>query len=353
MAIFSDTDINRAMKNGEINIDPLIKGVGPSSVDFHVKQLYKLKKDLVFEPWMLDEDMDVFLEKRCEKVPLKNNGSEDFWWINNGESYLATTIENVKMDENIMLDVDTRSSWARMGVRVQHVDDRLDVRRYEKFEGSIGLSIICHDKPVKLRPKDRICQGIFHDGMEFLTNKEILKALGDGKIKFYQTKEWYGEEVTLPKYEIDNHSLVLSLDPVIRKFIGSEIDPKKDLKGLYEKIDISNGYRIGFNNFFLGSSAETVYIGPEFVGMLREIYQSPYNVRTHSNAGYIDPGFEGTITLEQFIPGIDNKDTIYPYMKMGELEIHPLKTECTKPYKSKYSGQRGATVSKASEDYKH
>ena len=40
-------------------------------------------------------------------------------------------------------------------------------------------------------------------------------------------------------------------------------------------------------------------------------------------------------------------------MKNGEIKIHPLKTECTKPYKSKYSGQRGATVSKASEDYKH
>lgn len=67
------------------------------------------------------------------------------------------------------------------------------------------------------------------------------------------------------------------------------------------------------------------------------------------NAGWVDPGFEGTITLELY-----NANRLPLKLKTGrricQLVLAELSTPCLAPYRGKYQGQRGTTGSRAFKD---
>jgi Homing endonuclease/dUTPase len=70
----------------------------------------------------------------------------------------------------------------------------------------------------------------------------------------------------------------------------------------------------------------------------------------HSTAGFIDPGWDGHVTLE--LSNVANLPiTIYPGMKIGQLSFVQLSEPAERPYGSegigsKYQGQRGPTPSR-------
>jgi deoxycytidine triphosphate deaminase len=70
----------------------------------------------------------------------------------------------------------------------------------------------------------------------------------------------------------------------------------------------------------------------------------------HSTAGFIDPGWDGHVTLE--LSNVANLPiTIYPGMKIGQLSFVQMSEAAEKPYGSgglgsKYQGQRGPTPSR-------
>jgi deoxycytidine triphosphate deaminase len=70
----------------------------------------------------------------------------------------------------------------------------------------------------------------------------------------------------------------------------------------------------------------------------------------HSTAGFIDPGWDGHVTLE--LSNVANLPiTIYPRMKIGQLSFVQLTEPAERPYGSagigsKYQGQRGPTPSR-------
>ncbi len=63
------------------------------------------------------------------------------------------------------------------------------------------------------------------------------------------------------------------------------------------------------------------------------------------NAGWVDPGFKGQITLELF-----NANSVPIELVKGrricQLVFCKMDQKASKPYRGKYQGQRGATVSK-------
>jgi dCTP deaminase len=75
----------------------------------------------------------------------------------------------------------------------------------------------------------------------------------------------------------------------------------------------------------------------------------------HSTAGYVDPGWDGYLTLE--LSNVANLPiTIYPGMKIGQISFFRLTTAAEVPYgskqtRSKYQGQRGPTASKFFEEF--
>ena len=70
----------------------------------------------------------------------------------------------------------------------------------------------------------------------------------------------------------------------------------------------------------------------------------------HSTAGFIDPGWDGHVTLE--LSNVANLPvTIYPEMKIGQISFVQLTEPAETPYGSgeigsKYQGQRGPTPSR-------
>jgi dCTP deaminase len=69
------------------------------------------------------------------------------------------------------------------------------------------------------------------------------------------------------------------------------------------------------------------------------------------NAGWVDAGFEGQLTLELYNA---NKYPIrlYPKMRICQLVFAKLDKEPLKPYRGKYQGQKGVVASKIYLDYR-
>jgi len=68
------------------------------------------------------------------------------------------------------------------------------------------------------------------------------------------------------------------------------------------------------------------------------------------NAGWVDPGFEGEITLELFNAS-PRSILIYPGDRMCQIELARTDQIPADPYDGKYQGQTGATISEFHKDF--
>ncbi|MFB6292492.1 MAG: dCTP deaminase [Candidatus Nanohaloarchaea archaeon] len=106
--------------------------------------------------------------------------------------------------------------------------------------------------------------------------------------------------------------------------------------------------------FILGSTLETINVPDDHVARVEG--RSSYGrlgIIVHATAGYIDPGFEGDITLE--IQNLGNAPVkLYPEDRVCQVVFETMTREAETPYgdktDSKYMGQTGATGSKLNEE---
>ena len=106
--------------------------------------------------------------------------------------------------------------------------------------------------------------------------------------------------------------------------------------------------------FVLGSTLERVAIPDDLVARLEgKSSLGRLGLLIHSTAGYVDPGWDGYLTLE--LSNVANLPiTIYPGMKIGQISFFRLTTAAETPYGSagnKYQGQRGPTASRIHEEF--
>jgi dCTP deaminase len=108
--------------------------------------------------------------------------------------------------------------------------------------------------------------------------------------------------------------------------------------------------------FVLGSTLELFTLPDDLAGRLEgKSSLGRLGLLTHSTAGFIDPGFNGHITLE--LSNVANLPiTLWPGMKIGQLCILRLTSPAEHPYGSsrvgsKYQGQRGPTPSRSYENF--
>lgn len=111
-----------------------------------------------------------------------------------------------------------------------------------------------------------------------------------------------------------------------------------------------NGVVIHPGEFVLGSSLETIKVPNEMVARIEG--RSSYGrlgIVVHATAGYIDPGFEGQITLE--MQNLGNAPVkVYPEDRICQVVFEVMTSEADVPYgekmDAKYMGQKGATISR-------
>ena len=138
------------------------------------------------------------------------------------------------------------------------------------------------------------------------------------------------------------------------------LDVKDDLTDLTELIEIpddgSEPFMLHPGEFVLGSTLERVGVADDLVARIDgKSSLGRLGLLIHSTAGFIDPGFDGHVTLE--LANVASLPiTLYAGMKIGQVSFMHMTTAADAPYGkgakgSKYQGQRGPTPSRYFENF--
>jgi len=154
-------------------------------------------------------------------------------------------------------------------------------------------------------------------------------------------------------------SVDLHVDSQFRVFANSRypyIDVKEEMPDLTELVEVKpdEPFILHPGEFVLGSTLERVGIPNDLVARLEgKSSLGRLGLLIHSTAGYVDPGWDGYLTLE--LSNVANLPiTLYPGMKIGQISFFMLTTEAEVPYGAagnKYQGQRGPTPSRFFKDF--
>ena len=136
------------------------------------------------------------------------------------------------------------------------------------------------------------------------------------------------------------------------------IDPAQDQSDLTRLIEVEpdEPFVLHPGEFVLGSTYEEVKL-PEDIAARLEGKSSlgRLGLLTHSTAGFIDPGFQGHVTLE-----LSNMATLpitlWPGSKIGQLCFFKMTSAAEFPYgtgpnQNRYLGQRGPTASRSFQNF--
>ncbi len=185
-----------------------------------------------------------------------------------------------------------------------------------------------------------------------LSDRSIRQALAQGRITVEPL------ELAL----LQPSSLDIRVDRCFRVFAGHRypfIDPREPQPELTTEIIAEGGqpFILHPGEFVLGSTLEWVRLAADIVARLEgKSGLGRLGLLIHSTAGFVDPGFEGHLTLE--LSNVARLPiAIYPGMAIGQLSFYELSTSAEFPYgsekvHSKYQGQRGPTPSRLHEDFR-
>lgn len=156
---------------------------------------------------------------------------------------------------------------------------------------------------------------------------------------------------------IQPSSMDVRLDRFFRLFDNHKypfIDPREQQDDLtrFIEVDQNEAFILHPGEFVLGSTFEFVSLGNDIAARLEgKSSLGRLGLLTHSTAGFVDPGFQGHVTLE-----LSNTATLpiklWPGMKIGQLCFFQLSSASENPYGSaqygsRYQGQRGPTASRS------
>jgi dCTP deaminase len=179
-----------------------------------------------------------------------------------------------------------------------------------------------------------------------LSDRTIRRQLSEGRIEV----EPYDEDLLQPS------SLDVRVDRFFRVFRNSRypfIDVKEEMEDLTELVEIGEAepFILHPGEFVLGSTLERIKLPDDLVARLEgKSSLGRLGLLIHSTAGFIDPGWDGHVTLE--LSNVANLPiTIYYAMKIGQLSFVQLTEPAETPYGadglgSKYQGQAGPTPSR-------
>lgn len=186
-----------------------------------------------------------------------------------------------------------------------------------------------------------------------LSDKDIKAALADGTISVAPIED--------PELQIQPASIDLRLGNDFRVFKHTQrgfIDPlRDDMEEYTEVIHVADGepFMLHPGEFVLGSIKEYVKIPDHIVAQVDgRSSLGRLAILVHATAGFIDPGFEGNITLELSNVG-KMPVAFYPNMRVCQISFSRLSSPSELPYghparRSKYQGQRGPTASRIRTD---
>jgi dCTP deaminase len=178
-----------------------------------------------------------------------------------------------------------------------------------------------------------------------LSDRTIRRLLDEGRIEI----EPYDESLLQPS------SVDVRVDRYFRVFHNARypfIDVREPQEDLTELVEVGDEpFILHPGEFVLGSTLERIRLPDDLVARLEgKSSLGRLGLLIHSTAGFIDPGWDGHVTLE--LSNVANLPiTIYHGMKIGQLSFVQLSEPAESPYGSgslgsKYQGQKGPTPSR-------
>lgn len=178
-----------------------------------------------------------------------------------------------------------------------------------------------------------------------LSDRDIKRQMDEGRIVIDPLNE----------QDIQPASVDVRLGTNFRVFRDSTsafIDPA-DLNGdITESIDVEMGgtFVLHPGQFALGTTLERIAIPDDILGRLEgKSTLGRLGLLIHSTAGYVDPGWDGELTLE--LSNVANLPILlHPGMRIGQMCFETMSSPVDRPYGSPnlgshYQGQVGATPS--------
>jgi dCTP deaminase len=178
-----------------------------------------------------------------------------------------------------------------------------------------------------------------------LSDRDIRAALESGRVVIRP----YDPQDLQPS------SVDLHLDRSFRVFRNNRyafIDPRTSQPGLTELLTVEGDepFILHPGEFVLGQTVEWVELPDDIVARLEgRSSLGRLGLLIHSTAGYIDPGFRGTVTLE--LSNVANLPiALYGNMRIGQISFFHMSSPVERPYGSKelgskYQGQTEPTAS--------
>lgn len=184
-----------------------------------------------------------------------------------------------------------------------------------------------------------------------LSDRDIRAELESGRVQLDPTDMGM----------IQPSSVDVRMDRFFRLFDNHKypyIDPEAEQPELTRLVEVAEGeaFVLHPGEFVLGSTFESVTLPDDIAARVEgKSSLGRLGLLTHATAGFVDPGFQGHITLE-----LSNVATLpiklWPGMKIGQLCFFRLTSPSESPYGSTatgshYQGQRGPTASRSFERF--
>ena len=161
--------------------------------------------------------------------------------------------------------------------------------------------------------------------------------------------------------DVQPASVDLHLDKKLLVFNNSNapyIDLKKELPDINRPVLIKDDepFILHPGEFVLGSTLEKITIPSIMVARIEgKSSLGRLGLLIHSTAGFVDPGFDGNLTLE--LANVSRLPiTLYYGMRIGQISFQQMTSEAERPYgtpelKSRYQGQIDPTESRVFKDF--
>lgn len=180
-----------------------------------------------------------------------------------------------------------------------------------------------------------------------LSDRSIKEQMMAGKIRI----EPFDPEDIQPS-SVDLH--LADRFQVFRNSRYPYIDPSRQQSGLMELVEATaeDPFVLHPGEFVLGATIERVILPDDIVARLEgKSSLGRLGLLIHSTAGYVDPGWDGTLTLE--LSNVANLPIVLtPGMPIGQISFTQMTTPVDRPYGtpglgSRYQGQIDPTPSRS------
>lgn len=180
-----------------------------------------------------------------------------------------------------------------------------------------------------------------------LSDRSIVEQLQAGRIRIepYDLKDVQPSSVDLHLWDRFQ---------VFRNSRYPYIDPTREQSGLMDLVEATaeEPFVLHPGEFVLGATHERVTLPNDIVARLEgKSSLGRLGLLIHSTAGYIDPGWDGTLTLE--LSNVANLPIVLtPGMPIGQISFMRMSTPVDRPYGSpglgsRYQGQIDPTPSRS------